>query len=80
MQAAPHVWSQSGGKNLPNLSHPPCAMSVCGLLTSLGAARKTSEHSFKQQSTDVDKAVFCLHDTSVLKLALSDRKRVISSV
>lgn len=40
---------------------------VCGLLTSLGAVGKTSEHSSKQQITDEDKTVLFLYDKSVFE-------------
>lgn len=41
---------------------------VCGLLTSLGAVGKTSEHSSKQQSTDEDKSVGFFYDKPVFEL------------
>jgi len=81
VQASPeqalHVWSQSSGKNLLNLSPLLCYMHmrVCGLLTSRAAAGKTSEHSSKQQNTDEDKAVLFLYDKSVFERVLPSKKR-----
>lgn len=64
-------------KNLPNLSNTPSAMCVCvcGLLTSLVAAGKTSEHSSKQQSTDEDKSVLFLYDKSVFECVFPSEER-----
>ncbi len=49
-------------------------MCVCGLLTSLGAA-KTSEHSSKQHNTDEDKTVLFLYDKSVFECVFPSEKR-----
>ncbi len=63
-------------KNLPNLSqYSLICQSVCGLLTSLGAAGKTSEHSSKQQSTDEDKTVLFLYDKFVFECVFPSEER-----
>lgn len=71
---AAHVWSQSSGKKPAqpvqySLRH--ACVCVCGLLTSLGAGGKTSEHSSKQQSTDEDKSPLFSHDKSVFERVFS---------
>lgn len=70
-------------KNLPNLSHTPSDMAVCvcvcGLLTSLRASGKTSEHSSKQQNTDEDKTVLfwsmCSPQRGMLDVCVCERER-----